>query len=77
MNEERFKEMFAERLRKGLKYRQENRHPMTQHRLAEETGLHYTLISKYARAKRMPSAAHAAMIAGALGVDVGWLCGMK
>lgn len=76
MNEQRFMEVFAERLRQGLKYRrQENRKAMTQHRLAEATGIHYSTISRYARAKRMPSAAHAAQIADALGLDLGWLCG--
>ena len=75
MNEQRFMEVFAERLRQGLRYRQENRHPLTQHRLAELTGIHYSTVSRYARARRMPSAAHAVQIAEALGVDVGWLCG--
>lgn len=77
MNEQRFMEIFANRLRQGLKYRRVNGRAMTQHLLAEETGLHYTLISRYSRARRMPSAAHAARIAQALGVDLGWLCGLK
>lgn len=66
---------FGARVRKGLRYRQQNHRAMTQHRLAELTGLHYTLISRYINAKRMPSAAHAVQIARALEVDVGWLLG--
>lgn len=75
MNEQQFMERFGQRVRKGLKYKQQNHKAMTQHRLAELTGLHYSLISKYVRAKRMPSAAHAVQIARALGVNVGWLLG--
>ena len=73
-DEKRFMELFAQRMRQGLRY---SGRRMTQHRLAEVTGVHYSTISRYARAKRMPSAAHAAAIAGALGVDAGWLLGVK
>lgn len=75
MNEQRFMEEFAKRMRQGLKYRRVDNRAMTQHRLAEETGIHYSQISRYARAKRMPSAAHAVAIARVLDVDVGWLLG--
>lgn len=79
MDKRKFMEDFGNRVRKSLHYKQQNHHPMTQHALAEATGMHYTLISKYIRGKRMPSAAHAVQIAEALGVDIGWLlgCGHK
>lgn len=77
MNEQRFMEVFSRRLRQGLKYRRVNNRAMTQHQLAEETGIHYSQISRYARARRMPSACHAAQIAGSLGVDIGWLLGLS
>jgi len=75
MDDLEFMQGFGNRVRKGLRYKQQNHHPMTQHTLAEKTGMHYTLISKYIRGKRMPSAAHAVQIAEALGVDIGWLLG--
>ena len=77
MNEQRFMETFAVRLRQGLRYNQRNGKAMTQHALAEATGLHYSIISRYARARRMPSAYHTALIARALNVSAEWLLGIR
>ena len=77
MNEQKFREAFAARLRKGLCYNQRNRRAMTQHELAQVTGLHYSLISKFARAKRTPNALHLRLIADALNVSIDWLCALR
>lgn len=77
MSETEFMELFSGRLRRGLEYNQRNHHPMTQHQLAQESGIHYSTISRYARKKRQPSAMHVRMIAKALGVSADWMLGMR